>query len=348
MWSQEVVACFNSWLAVCQANNMCWRDLLIWPWPKGGLMGFLARWSKKRVVLANSKRMKMDEPRIERVTNLIIYFDIGRPGGNELVVWGYITSKQPLSRDRFIYRFWDEFDEISSQMASKRAWAQDSKIIRKRLGHLETVILLQRVSTCSGLHVDIIKSSKSVRIHHDTPTINVGFTYCTIIVWYCASFPFEISSGFIQVGLVDSWIWLQIRSGRHGQNTIISGSSQERPKCQQWAPCTWCYVQIPFEWTGMSQTYYDATTNSLLAPTYDKATIVFQGFYMLAKPFNLSAFLTLQTWRNKTSKTHTWFWRLVQWIFMIFWKDSTSVFTPSVFWINHSRVAKSTKWPYIS
>lgn len=54
VWSQEVVACFNSWLAVCQANNMCWRDLLIWPWPKGGLMGFLARWSKKRVVLANS------------------------------------------------------------------------------------------------------------------------------------------------------------------------------------------------------------------------------------------------------------------------------------------------------
>lgn len=33
----------------------------------------------------------------------------------------------------------------------------------------------------------------------------------------------------------------------------------------------------------MSQTYYDATTNSLLAP-YDKGTIVFQGFYMLAKP----------------------------------------------------------------
>ena len=114
-------------------------------------------------------------------------------------------------------------------MASKRAWAQDSKIIRKRLGHLETVILLQRVSTCSGLHVDIVKSSKSVRIHHDTPTINVGFGTINI-VGYRASFPFEISSGFIQVGLVDSWIWLQIRSGRNGQNAIISGSSQERPK----------------------------------------------------------------------------------------------------------------------
>lgn len=61
-------------------------------------------------------------------------------------------------------------------------------------------------------------------------------------------------------------------------------AARKDQKCQQWAPCTWCYVQIPFEWTGMSQTYYDTTTNSLLAPTCDKGTIVFQGFYMLAKP----------------------------------------------------------------
>ncbi len=93
------------------------------------------------------------------------------------------------------------------------------------------------------------------------------------------SFPFEISSGFIQVGLVDSWIWLQIRSGRNGQNAIISGSSQERRVSTvnkaymvQCANSFWKDMGY-----SMSQTYFDTTTCSLLAPTCAKGTTCISG-----------------------------------------------------------------------
>lgn len=237
-------------------------------------------------------------------------------------------------------------------MASKRAWAQDSKIIRKRLGHLETVILLQRVSTCSGLHVDIIKSSKSVRIHHDTPTINVGFTYRTInIVWYRASFPFEISSGFIQVGLVDSWIWLQICSGKNCQNTIISGSIQERPKVSTVSTMymVLCansfWMDIRYE-SNILWRHYQFPTGSYLW----QGNHCISGFLHVCKTSHSTCppFWPFKHDAIRLQNTHLILAaRSVD--FHDFLEDySTSVFTPSVFWLNHSRVAKSTKWPCIN
>ena len=165
------------------------------------------------------------------------------------------------------------------------------------------------------------------------------------------SFPFEISSGFIQVGLVDSWIWLQIRSGRNGQNAIISGSSQERRVSTvnkaymvQCANSFWKDMGY-----SMSQTYFDTTTCSLLAPTCAKGTTCISGPIHVSKTRHSTC---PPFWPNKHDAIRLQNTPLIlaarSGDFHDFLKGFHFRFHTLSFWINHSRVANSTKWPYLA